>query len=501
MHRNADGQSGERIVRIDGGGARSFVKTTRSRAFSLIGASCCSRRASDVSPLVSALPSNTAELEPHYEITLGDSARVAERAVQMLEIKPRDEFRYGYMLWLDRRDGDAVAVAAHRRARSRSSSRFCSPTSRCSADIPAAALDADDRYDGLHDLARVPNAAPLRPRFPGAQRRVPGRLQVVGRDAEPDRGLRDSRRASRLLRRSRDRVGVHRGPGDEGRGRRRLLDVGSTNAYSLTLARPQGHGDGRGPAANGTNDRLVAGRRVAEGRSISSHGCSAIGVVRASATGRVAVEFARPAALPGLRRCLPLVSRAAERAADARCRCELPVGATVDGPLAGPVRAARRGVRVWPAARRRCSLGGSPAAPRSAPTWLPRPVPASRAGARCSRRRRCAGGSSRRRCAPRRAARRVTRSHAQAHALQPPRVPPLRGARWRICCRCLRAAQRRDRRRRQQRGARAPLRPAHARARGRRASSFRAIRSIGSACGAISTRYSAKRAAPAAIPL
>ena len=56
---------------------------------------------SDVSPLVSALPSDTASLEPHYEMTLGGNARVADRAVQVLDIKPRDEFRYGYMLWLD----------------------------------------------------------------------------------------------------------------------------------------------------------------------------------------------------------------------------------------------------------------------------------------------------------------------------------------------------------------------------------------------------------------
>jgi len=55
-----------------------------------------------VSPLVSALPSNRAELELHYEIALGGRARVADRATQVLEIKPLDGFRYGYKLWLDR---------------------------------------------------------------------------------------------------------------------------------------------------------------------------------------------------------------------------------------------------------------------------------------------------------------------------------------------------------------------------------------------------------------
>lgn len=101
VHRNVGGQSGERIVSVDGMGGE-FV-----RQGSVVQGIFPDRRIvvlesrSDVSPLVSALPSNTAELEPHYEITLGGSARVADRVVQVLEIKPRDEFRYGYMLWLD----------------------------------------------------------------------------------------------------------------------------------------------------------------------------------------------------------------------------------------------------------------------------------------------------------------------------------------------------------------------------------------------------------------
>ena len=49
---------------------------------------------------MAALPSYSAELEP-YDLTLRASARIANRAAQVLWIKPRDESRYGYMLWLD----------------------------------------------------------------------------------------------------------------------------------------------------------------------------------------------------------------------------------------------------------------------------------------------------------------------------------------------------------------------------------------------------------------
>ena len=55
----------------------------------------------DVSPLVSALPSYSDELLRHYDFTLLGDARVVERQTQIVSIKPKDGFRYGYMLWLD----------------------------------------------------------------------------------------------------------------------------------------------------------------------------------------------------------------------------------------------------------------------------------------------------------------------------------------------------------------------------------------------------------------
>ncbi len=102
VHRNADGQSGERILSLSGAGreivrqgdmVQSILPDQRVVLF---------ETRNDVSPLVSALPSDGAELELHYEITLGGRDRVADRAAQIVEIKPLDEFRYGYKLWLDR---------------------------------------------------------------------------------------------------------------------------------------------------------------------------------------------------------------------------------------------------------------------------------------------------------------------------------------------------------------------------------------------------------------
>jgi sigma-E factor negative regulatory protein RseB len=102
VHRHVDGSTGERILSLDGAG-REIIRQDDNVQWILPDRRLVlfeTRR--DVSPLVSALPSYSAELEPHYEVKLRSTARVANRAAQILEIKPRDEFRYGYTLWLDK---------------------------------------------------------------------------------------------------------------------------------------------------------------------------------------------------------------------------------------------------------------------------------------------------------------------------------------------------------------------------------------------------------------
>ena len=101
VHRNAGGGSAERILSLDGVG-REIIRQDDEVQFILPDQRVVLLETrKDVSPLVTALPSYSSEIEPHYELTLHNTARVADRSAQVLEIKPRDEFRYGYMLWLD----------------------------------------------------------------------------------------------------------------------------------------------------------------------------------------------------------------------------------------------------------------------------------------------------------------------------------------------------------------------------------------------------------------
>lgn len=100
-HLNDDGRIGERILALDGV-AREIIRNGDEVQCILP-----DRRAvlleerRDVNPLVSALPNYSDELRRHYEFTLHQSARVIGRQTQIVSIKPKDGFRYGYMLWLD----------------------------------------------------------------------------------------------------------------------------------------------------------------------------------------------------------------------------------------------------------------------------------------------------------------------------------------------------------------------------------------------------------------
>ena len=101
VHRNVAGNSGERILSADGPRREIVRENDQVRWILPDQKLVLLETRKDVSPLVSALPSYSADLGPHYEINLRATARVANRAAQMIEIRPRDEFRYGYMLWLD----------------------------------------------------------------------------------------------------------------------------------------------------------------------------------------------------------------------------------------------------------------------------------------------------------------------------------------------------------------------------------------------------------------
>jgi sigma-E factor negative regulatory protein RseB len=234
VHRNADGQSGERILSLDGT-EREFVRQGAN-----VQGIFPDRRVvlfetrSDVSPLVSALPSNTAELEPHYEITLGGTARVADRPVQVLEIKPRDEFRYGYMLWLDQETAMPLQSALIDE-QGKVVERIVFTQIEISADIPEAALAPTIDTTGFTTL-RAPEAdsAPLAAEIPWRAATVPGGFKLSVATHGPMAGS-DTPVEHLVYSDGLATVSVFiEDPETKAEVREGFSNVGSTNAYSVT---------------------------------------------------------------------------------------------------------------------------------------------------------------------------------------------------------------------------------------------------------------------------
>jgi sigma-E factor negative regulatory protein RseB len=179
IHRNADGRSGERILSLDGVGREIIRQGDEVQCILPDQRVVLLEERKDLSPLVAALPSYSAEIELHYELTLRSSARVAKRVARMLEIKPRDDFRYGYMLWLDQEtamplrsqliDDKGVVVE-----------QILFTDIELPDSIPAEALAATIDTTGF-TMLRPPESSPLSEGIPWRAAAVPGgfRLSVA----------------------------------------------------------------------------------------------------------------------------------------------------------------------------------------------------------------------------------------------------------------------------------------------------------------------------------
>ncbi len=102
LHKSKDGRVYERMTSLTGA-AREFVRQGEE-----IQCILDARKEvvvdlwQDQNPLMSSLPRNTEELGRYYQFeTLSERKRVAGRETIGVAIVPRDNFRYGYRLWID----------------------------------------------------------------------------------------------------------------------------------------------------------------------------------------------------------------------------------------------------------------------------------------------------------------------------------------------------------------------------------------------------------------
>jgi sigma-E factor negative regulatory protein RseB len=259
VHRHADGQSGERILSLDGPGGEFVREGATVQGIFPDRRIVVLEARSDVSPLVAALPSNTAELTPHYEIKLGDSARVADRPVQILEIKPRDEFRYGYTLWLDQETAMPLKSTLIDE-QGNVVEQILFTDIEILADIPASELEPTIDTTGFTTL-RAPDSAPLAEEIPWRAVRVPSGFKLSVATQSPMAGS-DTPVEHLVYSDGLATVSVFiEAPTTNAEMRDGYSTAGSTNAYSLTL-------DGRTRTAIGEvprqTVRMIASSLVAE---------------------------------------------------------------------------------------------------------------------------------------------------------------------------------------------------------------------------------------------
>lgn len=101
IHRAAEGGEHERLVALTGE-AREVIRD-RQRVTCILpkSKSVMVGRSLPRKPFPAALPRDLGDLADSYEFVVQGEDRIAGRGARIVLIRPRDDFRYGYRLWLD----------------------------------------------------------------------------------------------------------------------------------------------------------------------------------------------------------------------------------------------------------------------------------------------------------------------------------------------------------------------------------------------------------------
>ncbi|MET0534365.1 MAG: MucB/RseB C-terminal domain-containing protein [Steroidobacter sp.] len=133
FHRVDKGKVTERLVSLDGSG-REIIRNQTEVIFYLPDRrTVLVEKRTEASTLLAAVPSYNEELEAHYNIERGPFTKALGRRTQVIMVQPRDQFRYGYKLWLD----DETAMPLK--------SQLCDRTGKVIEQILFAELNFRDR--------------------------------------------------------------------------------------------------------------------------------------------------------------------------------------------------------------------------------------------------------------------------------------------------------------------------------------------------------------------
>ena len=100
-HRVDKGKVTERLLSLDGSGREIIRNQTEVVCYLPDRRTVLVEKRTDDSTLLAAVPAYNEELEAHYTIERGPFTKALGRRTQVINVTPRDQFRYGYRLWLD----------------------------------------------------------------------------------------------------------------------------------------------------------------------------------------------------------------------------------------------------------------------------------------------------------------------------------------------------------------------------------------------------------------
>jgi sigma-E factor negative regulatory protein RseB len=101
IHRVADGEVTERLVSLDGSG-REVVRTqSEVMCYLPDRRTVLVEKRTDNNSLLGTVPVYSEGLQSNYALATPGTTRILGRPAQFITVQPRDNFRYGYRLWLD----------------------------------------------------------------------------------------------------------------------------------------------------------------------------------------------------------------------------------------------------------------------------------------------------------------------------------------------------------------------------------------------------------------
>jgi sigma-E factor negative regulatory protein RseB len=137
VHRVRAGRVTERLLSVDGSG-REFVRNNDELTCYLPDQhTVLVEPRQDRGPFLGSLPQFGADVNDYYTLQELPVSRVLGRPARVILVNPKDQFRFGYRLWLD--ENTAMPLKTQLcDSNARSSSKSCLPGSTCRKTFPTA---------------------------------------------------------------------------------------------------------------------------------------------------------------------------------------------------------------------------------------------------------------------------------------------------------------------------------------------------------------------------